>query len=91
MLLPQSILEMRKLITQDENKGAKIDAIRHLHNVTGFGKEKNEGNTFVNQGILNQALFEVRLSPEDARAATEHLPSIEGEILRQVEETDGAG
>jgi hypothetical protein len=31
MMLPQSILEMRKLIAQDDNKGAKMDAIRHLH------------------------------------------------------------
>ncbi|PZC45031.1 MAG: hypothetical protein C1O27_002541 [Chloroflexi bacterium] len=91
MLLPLSILELRKLITQDENRGAKIDAIRHLHKLTGFGKENNEGNTFVNQGVLNQALFEIRLSPEDARAAAAHLPTSDGEVLRQVEETDGAG
>ena len=66
MMLPQSILEMRKLINQDDNKGAKMDAIRHLHSVTGFGREKNEGNTFVNRGVLNQAMFEIKLSPEDA-------------------------
>ena len=65
MMLPQSILEMRKLITQDDNKGAKMDAIRHLHNVTGFGREKAEGNTFVNQGILNQRLFTITLKAED--------------------------
>jgi hypothetical protein len=34
--------------------------------VTGFGREKSEGTTFVNQGVLNQALFEIKLSPEDS-------------------------
>jgi hypothetical protein len=34
-------------------------------NPFGLGREKNEGNTFVNQGVLNQALFEIKLSPED--------------------------
>ena len=65
MLLPGSIIELRKTIEQDKNLSAKMDGIRHLHSITGFSEEKESGAQFVNNGVMNQQLFQVTLSQED--------------------------